>query len=217
MLPSVKSMKRAGIAVAALLGLILVIWVVSLLPGSLNPFKTDNVDRSQPAVLKSIEDIGEYRAATANLQLVVDLEKDTRFVPSFIKGERTLFVAAGTVDGGVDFRKLGQNGVVVDDDRKRVTITLPAAQLFEPKVDLKRSSVVDRNRGVIDRIGSLIGDGEDEREVLLLAEQKLRQAATEDPQLLARSEENTRKMLETLLGSLGFESVTVTFAPTPGN
>jgi hypothetical protein len=210
-------MKRAGIAVAALLGLILAIWVVSLLPGSLNPFTTDNVDRSQPAVLKSIEDIGEYRAATANLQLVVDLEKDTRFVPSFIKGERTLFVAAGTVDGGVDFSKLGQNGVVVDDDRKRVTITLPAAQLFEPKVDLKRSSVIDRNRGVIDRIGSLIGDGEDEREVLLLAEQKLRQAATEDPQLLARSEENTRKMLETLLGSLGFETVTVTFAPTPGN
>jgi hypothetical protein len=213
----VKLIKRAGIAGIALLGLILAIWLVSLLPGSLNPFTTENVDRSQPAVLKSIEDIGEYRAATANLQLVVDLEKDTRFVPSFIKGERTLFVAAGTVDGGVDFRKLGQNGVVVDDDRKRVTITLPAAQLFEPKVDLRRSSVVDRERGVIDRIGSLIGDGEDEREVLLLAEQKLRQAAREDPQLLARSEENTRKMLETLLGSLGFESVTVTFAPEPGN
>lgn len=212
-----KLIKRAGIAGIALLGLILAIWLVSLLPGSLNPFTTENVDRSQPAVLKSIEDIGEYRAATANLQLVVDLEKDTRFVPSFIKGERTLFVAAGTVDGGVDFRKLGQNGVVVDDDRKRVTITLPAAQLFEPKVDLRRSSVVDRERGVIDRIGSLIGDGEDEREVLLLAEQKLRQAAREDPQLLARSEENTRKMLETLLGSLGFESVTVTFAPEPGN
>ena len=39
---------------------------------------------------ESIEDIGEYRASSANLQLVLDLEKDTRFVPSVIKGERVL-------------------------------------------------------------------------------------------------------------------------------
>ncbi len=212
-----KTLKHAKTAIVILLGLVLVLWLVSLLPGSLNPFTTRDVDRSQPAVLKSIENIGQYRAASANLQLVIDLEKDTRFVPDFIKGERTLFVAAGNVDAGVDFGKIAPNGVTVDKDRKRATIILPASQLFEPKVDLKRSSLVDRKRGVIDRIGSLIGDGEDEREVLLLAERKLREAATADPQLRAQAEANTRKMLETLLRSLGFETVTVTFAPAPGN
>lgn len=200
--------------IGAIVGLVVAVWLVSLLPGSLNPFTTESVDRSQPAVLQSIADIGEYRASSANLQLVVDLEKDTRFVPDFIKGERILFVASGSVDAGVDFAALGPNAVTVDG--KRVTIQLPEARLFDPDVDLDKSYVVDRSRGVIDRIGSVFGDGADQREVYTLADRKLREAAAADPRVLERARENTKRMLTTLLGSLGFDEVTVTFAqPAP--
>lgn len=163
-------------------------------------------------MLRSIEDIGEYRASTANLQIVVDLAKDTRFIPDLIKGERTVFVAAGTVDAGVDFGQLGPEAVTVNADRTAATITLPPPRLYEPQVDLSRSSLVDRRRGVIDRITSLIGDGPDEREVLLLSDTKLREAAAADPRLRDQAEANTRRMLEALLGALGFTDVTVTFA-----
>ena len=77
----------------------------SLLP-SLNPFGEETKDRSGPVLRKSLENLSEYHAASANMQVVVDVEHDTGLLPSFIKGERTLFVAAGTVDAAVDFSGL---------------------------------------------------------------------------------------------------------------
>lgn len=200
--------------IGAIVGLIVAVWLVSLLPGSLNPFTTENRDRSQPAVLQSISDIGQYRASSANLQIVVDLERDTKWVPDFIKGERVLFVASGAVDAGVDFTKLAPDAVKVSGTT--ATITLPDAVLFTPQVNLDRSYVVDRSRGVVDRIGAALGDGGNERDIYTMAERKLRDAAAADPRVLARAKENTEKMLTTLLTSLGFTEVTVTFAPTPG-
>src|SRR6266536_655783 len=95
----------AGLAVGlGAIVLVVVLLVVALLrltswhPSLTNPFGTRTVDRSQPVLLLSLQNLSDYKAATANLQLVIDLEKDARFIPSFIKGERTLFVAAGSVD-----------------------------------------------------------------------------------------------------------------------
>src|SRR5918911_5460884 len=76
--------------------------------GRLNPFGEDTKDRSQPVLIKSLEDLSDYHAASANMQVVVDVEQDARLLPSFIKGERTLFVAAGTVDAAVSFRRLSR-------------------------------------------------------------------------------------------------------------
>ena len=105
--------------IAAAVALILLL--PALIP-ALNPFKEETVDRSGPVLLKSLENLSEYRASSANLQVVVDVEKDTNLVPSFIKGERTLFVAAGNVDAAVDFGGLGKSpdAVRVSGDRKEV-------------------------------------------------------------------------------------------------
>lgn len=211
-----KSIKWAFRGVLLIAGIALTVWIASLLPGSLNPFKTRDVDRSQPAVLQSITDIGQFRAASANLQLVVDLEKDTRFVPDFIKGERTLFVAAGAVDAGVDLSKLAKDAVVIDAERKTVTITLPAAQLYPAQVDLDKSYVIDKKRGVLDRVGGLFTDGPKEKDVYTLAQRKLQEGAAADPRLLEKAQTNTRQMLVSLLGSLGFTTANVEFAGTPG-
>src|SRR5215210_4532784 len=89
-------------------GAALLVGLPALVP-ALNPFKEETVDRSQPVLLKSLEDLSEYRAASANLQVVVDVERDTAHLPFFIKGERTLFVAAGSVDAAVDFGRLGKS------------------------------------------------------------------------------------------------------------
>jgi hypothetical protein len=188
-------------------------WIGGLIPSIGNPFRSEQRDRSGPAVLRSIEDISEYRAATGNFQVIVDLEDDTRFVPSLIRGERTLFVAAGSIDAGVDFGALGPEAVRVSDDRREVELTLPAPRLFDPAVDPERSYVVDRDRGVLDRIGAAFSDNPtSERELYLLAEEKMRQAAAET-ELTAQAERNTRAMLQALMTASGFRSVTVTFTP----
>jgi hypothetical protein len=182
----------------------------NLLPGLNLPFTTSSVDRSQPPLLRELENIGEYRAASGNFQVIVDVEKDTRFVPSFVKGERTVMVVSGSVDAGVDLDRLAEDSVVAQGDA--VTVTLPEVQLYPPRVDPGRSSVAGRSRGLIDRVGSAFGDDSgSERELLALGGQKLSQAAEASPELRARAKANTRSMISSLFEQAGYDDVTVRF------
>jgi Protein of unknown function (DUF4230) len=184
-----------------------------LLPSFDNPFRAETVDRSGPAVLRSIEDIGEFRAASGHFEVVIDLERDTA-LPSEILGERLLFVAVGTVDAGVDFSALDEDSVEVSSDRRTATITLPAVQFFDPTLDLDRSYVYDRDQGLLNELGGLFTDEPNyQQEVYRLAEDKVEAAARQGSGIGARAEDNTREMLESLLGSLGFTTVTVQFEP----
>ncbi|MGH9225463.1 MAG: DUF4230 domain-containing protein [Acidimicrobiales bacterium] len=186
-----------------------------LMPDVKNPFPTETVDRSQPTLLKSLEDLNLYHAATANSQVVVDTEKDTKHVPAIIRGERTVFTAAGSVDATVDFSALDDRSIAVSPDRLSATITLPAPNLTAPRVDPKQSRVVSRERGLLDRIGSIFSDTPtSDRPYFVAAEQKMAAAAL-GSDLRARAETNTRIMLENMLPTLGYTSVTVTFAPAP--
>src|SRR6266540_1682528 len=119
-----------GILIIAVFGG--VSWVRGVIPDFHNPFAETTVDRSGPAVLKSIQDLQEYHAATGNFQQIVALFGD---------------------------------------------------------------------------------DTESQREVYLLAEEKIRAAAQNGSGLVPRAEDNTRKMLQSLLRSLGFTRVVVNFEP----
>jgi len=182
-----------------------------------NPFRTETVDRSSPVVLEAIQDLQRFEAASGHFEVIVDVEKDTRFVPSAIRGERVLFVAVGTVDAGVDFSGLDDNAVDVSSDRTRVTLELPRAVLFGARVDPERSYVYDRDRGLIDRVASIFRDNPtSERELYVLAEDKLVAAAQSGSGLLARAERNTHATLVALLRALGFEQISIRFvAPAP--
>ena len=200
--------------VASLLGLFLFAgWLGDLLPGFGNPFGEKTIDRSGPAVLKSVRNLSEFRAASGHFQVIVDVEKDTRFVPEKLKGERVLFVAVGSVDAGVDFAGLDDDAVTVSDDRRSVTLELPPARFHEPQLDLERSYVYDHDRGAIDRLQALFGDPPSiEPKLYRLAEDKLAAAARGGSGLLARANGNTRAMLTGLLRSLGFNRVEIRFA-----
>jgi hypothetical protein len=208
--------QRSGIRLLVFLGFVaaLVVVAILLLTGPLNPFGTDTKDRSQPVLMKSLESLSDYHAATANMQVVVDVEQDSRLLPSFIKGERTLFVAAGNVDAAVDFRGLSRDpdAVKVSNDRRTVRLTLPAPKLLEPQLDPDRTRVYDRDRGVLDRLEDAFSDTPgDEQPLYQLAEDKLAAAAAADPKLLQTAERNTRAMLEGLLRGLGFQDITIDF------
>ena len=203
---------RVLIAVAAVIAAIVVL--PSIVPGlgDLNPFGSETKDRSRPSVLRSLASLSEYRAATANYQQVIDIERDVGVLPSFLAGERALLIAAGSVDAAIDFSRLGAQSVRVSKDRNTATITLPAPHLSEPRVDLRRSRVVDTDRGLIDRVGDLFDDDANkERDLLVLAEQRIERAAHENPGLLRLAERNTRAMLTGMLSGLGFERITIRF------
>ena len=199
------------------LGLVIVLliagfnWVRDLVPSFDNPFSSETIERTSPPVLQSIQDLGEFRAAAGNYQVIVDVEKDTK-LPSELLGERTLFVANGSVDAGVDLRAVGADDVQLSADRRAATITLPHAVLYPAELDLTESYVYERDRGLFNAIGDVFSDdGGSERELYLVAERKLTQAAGGTAGLKARAEENTRVTLTSLLGSLGFTRVTIRF------
>ena len=209
-----RSLVSLAVVGVVVLGLFLGVGALrDLLPDLHNPFRTETVDRTQPAVLKALEDLREYRGASGHFEVIVDLEKDARYIPSFVKGERTLFVAVGTVEAGVDFAHLDQGAVTVSEDRRAVTVVLPHARLSPPRVDPGRSYVYERDRGVLDRLGAVFSDNPtSERPLYMLAERRLAAAASDGSGLVERAEANTRAMLEGLLRSLGFTQVDVRFS-----
>jgi hypothetical protein len=186
-----------------------------LWPSLPNPFASREVDRSQPVLLKAIEDLKVYKAASGNFQVLVDLEQSARGVPLLIKGERTLFVAAGNVDAEVDFSTIDRGAIEVSADGRSARVTLPRAHLTRAHIDPDRSYVFSRKRGLLDRLGSVLSDNPtSERQLYQLAEDRLEAAATQSG-LVEQAERNTRAMLESMLRSLGYREVTVTFRDPP--
>jgi hypothetical protein len=184
---------------------------LSVLPGLKDLFGTETHDRTGPALLQSIQDISRYDAASGNFQVVVDLEKDTKFLPDAIRGSRTLYVGAGTVDAYVDLGKVGENDVTVNEDRTAATLRLPHAQLGKAALDADRSYAVSKQRGLLDRLGDVFSDNPNsEQAVQKLAVRHIGEAAKES-ELTERAEANTTNMLQGLLRSLGFKEVKVTY------
>ncbi|MFJ8846466.1 DUF4230 domain-containing protein [Streptomyces cyaneofuscatus] len=208
-------LKAVGVS-AAVLALIFAAGKLSLLPGLDSLFGEETHDRSGPAVLKSIQDMSAYEAASGNFQVVVDLEKDAKFLPDAVRGTRTLFVGAGTVGASVDLGKVTEDGVVINEERTTAEIRLPHAVLGKPALDPDRSYAVSKQRGILDRLGDLFSDNpSSEQAVNQLAVRHIGEAA-KDSGLTARAEKNTADMLKGLLGSLGFERVTVRYGDYQG-
>ncbi|MEU0114223.1 DUF4230 domain-containing protein [Streptomyces bobili] len=218
MTTSIKRLPRRMPGWAKVLTAVVVVLVVmfagirlSLLPGLRDFFGTETHDRSGPALLRSIQDMSRYEAASGNFQVVVDLEKDARYLPDALRGTRTLYVGAGTVDAYVDLGQVGDKDVTVDAERTSATLRLPHAELGTPALDPDRSYAVSKQRGLLDRLGDLFSDNPNgEQAVQKLAARHIGDAA-KDSELTARAETNTTAMLQGLLRSLGFAEVRVTY------
>ncbi len=190
-----------------------VVWIKGVLPDWHNPFASRTVDRTQEPVLLAVRDIGEYRAAGGEYQVIVDLAKDTG-LPDELLGTRTLFVAVGSVDAGVDLSNLDEEAVTVTGDGRGVSIVLPHARLYDPELDLGRSYTFERDEGLFEpdrrrvhrRRRRLAARGDAGRRG-----EDRRGRGGQRRRLSSRAEENTATMLETLVKSLGFARADVRF------
>ncbi|HEX4820796.1 MAG TPA: DUF4230 domain-containing protein [Acidimicrobiales bacterium] len=211
---------RSGvrIAVAVVLVIVLAPFALNLshLLGALpNPFATEHHERVQPPVLKSLQDLSEYHASSANLSAVVEDSHDPSYIPSFLAGESTTFLAVGSVDAVVDFRTLSQSAIQTSPDGKSVTVTLPTPTYAPVHLDLENSQVLSHDRGLANRIGDVFTSPGDDKAVYQLGSQALQNAASQSG-VLDKARANTTSMLTGMLHQLGFTNVTVTFAePAP--
>lgn len=215
-----RSAVKVGVAAAtAIVSALVAIWAIVAI-FDISPFGLLDAEQTivteRPAVLQSLTDIAEFDAATGQFQVLVEVERDNRFLPGIVAGERALLLAQGDVDAYVDFSRLTDLNIQESFEGTRITIVLPPAQVDDPVIDFENSTVVNRERGVLTRVGQALSEdaGISETELFILAEQQLRDAA-EDTDLKRRAEENTRKMLQGLLGGLGYDEVYVLFSLDP--
>jgi hypothetical protein len=178
---------------------------------SLDPFGEDTTDRTGRSVLHSLTNLSEYHAASAHFETVVDIDKDTKRLPDWVKGERLLYVGKGDVDAVVDFSELDERRVVLSEDGKSATIRLPAPTAGKPTLDLATSYVADHDEGLLNRF-----KGSDlEREAQLKAVTQMSATAASEDLLIDKAKANTTAMLRGLFGSLGYTDITVTYDEDP--
>ncbi len=201
-----------ALALTVLLVVVAVVQVRNFVLGIGQSVTGKTIDRSGPVVLQSVRDLARYEGAAGNFQVIVDLEQDAAFLPTTIIGQRTLFVAVGSVNAYVDFSSLTKDAITVGADRQAVDVRLPHAALDKPNLDHQHSYVFAQERGIVDRVRTFFDQAPNEQaELYRVAEQKIGDAATQSG-LTARAEANARMMLQDLLHSLGFKQVTITYA-----
>lgn len=201
-----------ALALTVLLLVVAVVQVRNFVQGIGQSVTGKTIDRSGPVVLQSVRDLARYEGAAGTFQVIVDLEKDAAFLPTTIIGQRTLFVAVGSVNAYVDFSSLTKDAITVGADRQAVDVRLPHAALDKPNLDHQHSYVFAQERGIVDRVRTFFDQAPNEQaELYRVAEQKIGDAATQSG-LTARAEANARMMLQDLLHSLGFKQVMITYA-----
>ncbi len=124
-------------------------------------------------------------------------------------GDKLIFVAHGEVIAGVDLSRMAESDVTVSPDG-RVTVIVPAAEVFVATLDNDKSYVYDRETGLLTH-----GDLNLETLARQAAEAEIEKAAREDG-ILKLAQDNAATFLEKLLESLGFEAVVIIQAtPVP--
>jgi hypothetical protein len=201
---------------AGLIALVLVVGigakVTGLLPKIHNPFEKKTTDKSQPTLLLSIQDLSRFEAAAGNFQVIVDQKDTVKYIPDFIYSNRVLFVAAGSVDAYVDFSRIASDDIKADVNAKTVEIHLPAPQLDDVNLDQDKTYVYDESQGVANKVHDFFSNDPNKMQRFYqLGEQRIAQAA-KDSDLSERAAENTKKMLDQLLRSVGYTTITIAIA-----
>lgn len=167
--------------------------------------KTEVVYRS-PAVVTAIQRLARLETARFHMERVIDLKSKQKAMMGLLDTEDAiLLVAAADVTAGIDLAKLSDDDVEIDRERGRVSVRLPAPEVFDAVLDEKRTYVYRRDTGVMaDR------DGDLETKARRLAVDDLTEAARRAG-ILDLARDQGRKTMTSLVLSLGYDEVEVTF------
>lgn len=163
--------------------------------------RTLNLEMDQPAIVQRIQRLQRLESVKYTLEKVVTGEKQSRFLPQSLAGERLLMIVRGEVFAGVDLGKLQSSDVHVNG--KQVRITLPHAEIFSTRLDNNQTRVYSRETGLL-----VPADPNLESEVRAEAERQLLQGALTDG-ILNNAAANARATVTTLVQALGFNDVEV--------
>jgi len=152
-------------------------------------------------VILAVRSLARLETAQYTIEKVITAETGQGALAALF-GDRLLFVAHGTVIAGADLSRLAESDVVANSEG-RVTIILPAAEVFVATLDNEKSYVYDRQTGLFTK-----GDVNLETQARQVAEDEILKAAVEDG-ILNLAQANAQAFVERLLRSLKFTEVLV--------
>lgn len=208
----VRSVVLAGVVVV---GLVVAAGIVGW--KLLSPFTTETKDHSPPPILLELRELSDFHAAQATFEVIVDQEDDVRFLPQVVAGERVQYVAVGTVDAVIDLSNLPADAVRYDAEADRAVVYLPRPTIADPVIDLEQSHVMNRDRGLLNRVGGLFSDSPTgEEELITSAQTKMAEAAAQT-ELIDTAEQQVEDLFVPMIENLGVTDVDVRFydGPTP--
>jgi hypothetical protein len=166
-----------------------------------NPGSAVRIDTSQPTVVRQIQQLQRLETVFFSMDKIVSGGWESRYLPTFLSGERLLLIVYGDVTAGVDLGRVGPPEVMVNG--QTVRIKLPDAEVFAARVDNERTRVYSRESGLFTHVSANL-----ESDVRREAERQIRQAAL-DNGILKTATENARTTLASFLRRLGFLEVEI--------
>lgn len=158
-----------------------------------------NVD--QPTVVRQIQQLQRLETVSYTMDKIISGEHANAYLPKFLAGDRLLLVVHGEVVGGINLAELQLGDVQVQG--QKVTIHLPAAEVFTTRIDNAKTRVYSRDTGLFSS-----ADPNLESEVREEAERQLQQAALQDG-ILKTAADNARSTITGMLKGFGFHEVDI--------
>lgn len=170
------------------------------------PPEAVSVLRPTPSVITSMQQLALLQAVSFHIERVIDLRDRQNHLFGMVQSEDALLlVAAGDVTAGVDLSTLREEDIVLDPTTKTAKILLPPARVLSATLDNDATYVHTRRTDALARRQETL-----ETRARQEAERTLRDAAIAGG-ILHRARESTERTVGSLLRSLGFEVVELSF------
>lgn len=163
------------------------------------------INTSRAAVIKEIKNLSRLETIVFSIEKIIDAGTDSNIFQDFLFGDKILLIAHGQVIAGIDFSKLNDSDLVIED--KKITITLPKSEIFISALDETKTEVYDRSQGLLTK-----GNKDLESKARAAAQESIREAACEK-EILVKAAENAETQLTALLKGLGFEEIKIEAIP----
>jgi hypothetical protein len=197
-----------GIFLGAVLAVVLVgalVWastglglfhLMSILRGGPTEIHVD-----QPTVVRQIQQLQRLETVSYTMDKIISGEHANPYLPKFLAGDRLLLIVHGEAVAGINLAGLQPGDVLVQG--QKVSIHMPAAEVFSTRIDNAKTKVYSRDTGLFSS-----PDPNLESEVREEAERQLQQAALQDG-ILKTAADNARGTISGMLKGFGFHEVDV--------
>jgi hypothetical protein len=159
------------------------------------------IDVDQPTVVRQVRQLQRLETVSYTMDKIISGEHANAYLPKFLAGDRLLLVVHGEVVGGINLAALQPGDVLIQG--QKVSIHLPAAEVFSTRIDNAMTRVYSRDTGLFSS-----PDPNLESEVREEAERQLQQAALQGG-ILKTAADNARSTISGMLYGFGFREVDI--------